>query len=210
MHILRNYYNQSFFILIMSGTTNILELPTEHRQDTNKEIPNQYVPDISSINAGQGQGVSLDETTINQIVNGLQRASATGITQLQSRDIPITTSGISNDPQIQPNYIPSPPQQSDYIKDYQDTSDIINNYNKNKQHHNSVDDMYSELQIPLLLAVLYFLFQLPFLRKILFAYVPILFSKDGNMNINGFLFNSVLFGLTFYVLNKSTELFSRF
>ena len=194
----------------MSGTTNILELPTEHRQDTNKEIPNQYVPDISSINAGQGQGVSLDETTINQIVNGLQRASATGITQLQSRDIPITTSGISNDPQIQPNYIPSPPQQSDYIKDYQETSDIINNYNKNKQHHNSVDDMYSELQIPLLLAVLYFLFQLPFLRKILFAYVPILFSKDGNMNINGFLFNSVLFGITFYVLNKSTELFSRF
>jgi len=204
----------------MSGTTNILELPSEIRENNNiKEIENRN--QMGTINAAQQltqgvgtgtQGINLDENTINQIVNGLQRASIAGATQLQSRDIPITTSSISNDAQVQPNYVPTQPLQenNDYIKDYEETGDIINNYNKKNQNNNSVDDMYNELQTPLLLAVLYFLFQLPFLRKLLFKYLPILFSKDGNMNINGFLFNSLLFGTSYYILHKSTELFSRF
>jgi hypothetical protein len=117
----------------------------------------------------------------------------------------------SIDPQIQPNYIPSPlPQQRDYIRDYEETSEIINDYNKNIKGQNPTDDIYNEFQTPLLLAVLYFLFQLPFFRRILFHYVPILFSKDGNLNINGFLFTSSLFGLIFYLVNKITNHFSIF
>jgi len=199
----------------MSGTTNILELPSEIRENSNvKEIANRQMDTtniIQQMTQGTGtQGINLDETTINQIVNGLQRASIAGATQLQSRDIPITTSNISNDEQVQPNYVPTQPQKNDYIKDYEETDDIINNYNKKNQRNNYVDDFYDELQTPLLLAVLYFLFQLPFLRKLLFKYLPILFSKDGNMNINGFLFNSALFGSSYYFLHKSTQLFSRF
>jgi hypothetical protein len=70
--------------------------------------------------------------------------------------------------------------------------------------------MYNEIQTPLLLAVLYFLFQLPFFKKNLFTYFPILFSVDGNLNINGFLFTSILFGLIFYMLNKITTHFGKF
>jgi hypothetical protein len=87
---------------------------------------------------------------------------------------------------------------------------MINNYNRNAQNANSLDDMYNEIQTPLLLAVLYFLFQLPFFRKNLFTYFPILFSTDGNLNINGFLFTSILFGLLFYMLNKITTHFGKF
>jgi hypothetical protein len=155
-------------------------------------------------------GLSLDQSTISQIVNGLQQASISGATQLPSRDIPMTTSGHSTDPQVQPNYVPQPQTPIDYIKNYEQTSDMINEYNKNTHQQNSLDDMYNEIQTPLLLAVLYFLFQLPFFRKFLFSYFPVLFSNDGNFNINGFLFSSVLFGLLFYTLNKVTNHFGAF
>jgi len=182
----------------MSGTTNILELPTE----------NNNSPKMTFTEPVQQQGVALDENTISQIVSGLQRASVNGATLLPSRDIPITTTNISTDAQVQPNYIP--PAQNDYIKTQEEPDDISHHYNKRMESQNSLDEMYNELQTPLLLMVLYFLFQLRFYRKFLFSFFPILFSKDGNININGLFFNSILFGFAYYVLNKSTELFSRF
>jgi hypothetical protein len=157
--------------------------------------------------------ISLDQTTINQIVNGLQQASVTGATQLPSRDIPMTTSNLTHDMNIQPNFIPPPPQsegQTDYINNYQQTNDIINDYNSSIGRSNSLDDMYNEIQVPILLAVLYFLFQLPFFRKLLFSYFPVLFSKDGNLNINGYIFMSALFGILYYLLNKINTHFGKF
>jgi len=197
----------------MSDTTSILDLPTDpvgggsisnniSIKSSENSIPSQgYVSESS--------GLSLDQTTINQIVNSLQQASLTGVTQLPSRDIPMNTTGHSNDPQIQPNFIP-PQNNVDYIKNYEQTSDMIDSYNRNTQRQNTLDDTYNEIQTPLLLAVLYFLFQLPFVRKFLYSYFPVLFSKDGNLNINGFLFNSILFGLLFYLLNKITLYFGAF
>lgn len=197
----------------MSDSTSILDLPTDPvgggnvsnnitmTASENIAIPNQMQP------AG---GLSLDQTTISQIVNGLQQASLAGATQLPSRDIPMTTTSHSNDAQVQPNYVPQPPANNDYIKNFEQTSVMIDDYNRDARQQNSLDDMYNEIQIPLLLAVLYFLFQLPFFRKFLYHYFPILFSNDGNLNINGFLFSSVLFGLLFYILNKVTNHFSAF
>ena len=156
------------------------------------------------------QNSSLDEKTINQIVNGLQQASATGSTLLQSRDIPMTTTGISNDPYVQPNYVPVQQQHVDYISNSEQASDMIDDYNRSVNQSDSLDDIYNEIQTPLLLAVLYFLFQLPFFQKLLFLYMPFIFSPDGNLNINGFIFKSILFGLLFYILNKSTQTFSKF
>ena len=158
-------------------------------------------------NQGQTPNFSLDQTTISQIVSGLQQAAVSGATQLPSRDIPMNTSGHSNDAQVQPNYVPMHEREADYIKDYEQTSDMIDSYNRNVNRSNSLDEMYNEIQTPLLLAVLYFLFQLPFFRRFLFSYFPVLFSNDGNFNINGFVFSSVLFGLLFYLLNRVTDHF---
>ena len=214
---LRNYYNQSFFVIIMSDSTNILDLPTDPLGGGNisnnislNATENVVIQGQGPNQGQQGQSLSLDQTTISQIVNGLQQASATGITQLPSRDIPMITTGHSNDPYIQPNYVPMPPQKNDYIRNFETTEDMIDNYSRNTQRQNSLDDMYNEIQTPLLLSVIYFLFQLPFFRKFLFTYFPILFSNDGNLNINGFLFMSILFGLLFYTLNKITNHFAAF
>jgi hypothetical protein len=199
-----------------SDSTSILDLPTdpvgggnislsasENVVQKQMQMPqNQGLNRGQMPNQGQTPNFSLDQTTISQIVSGLQQAATAGATQLPSRDIPMNTTGHSNDAQVQPNYVPMHERQSDYIKDYEQTSDMIDNYNRNVNRSNSLDDMYNEIQTPLLLAVLYFLFQLPFFRRFLFSYFPILFSNDGNYNINGFLFSSLLFGLLFHLLNN--------
>ena len=216
----------------MSDSTSILDLPTDPVGGGNMNggvsitasenvVQKQMQQPQSQMQQPQSQmqqsqlqpqnpNFSLDQTTISQIVNGLQQAAISGATQLPSRDIPMSTTGHSNDAQVQPNYVPLAERQMDYIKDYEQTSDMIDNYNKQMNRSNSLDDMYNEIQTPLLLAVLYFLFQLPFFKRFLFGYFPVLFSNDGNFNINGFLFTSVLFGLLFYLLNKVTNHFGAF
>lgn len=198
----------------MSDTTNIMDLPTDpvgggsisnniSLSATEKTISSQQMSQSSP-------SVSLDSTTINQIITGIQQASVTGSTQLSSRDIPMNTSTITNDPQIQPNFVPQPQHHNDYINEYVDNRDMIDNYNKNMRQRDSLDEMYNELQTPLLIAILYFLFQLPFVRKKIFYYMPILFSTDGNLNINGFIVTSILFGFSYYLLNKFTTHFDKF
>lgn len=196
-----------------NNTTSILDLPIDPMAGGN--ISNNIAPvnnmtlnkmDNQNINSNQ---VSLDSTTINQIVNGLQQASAAGATLLPSRDIPQNTNNLTQDPYVQQNYIPNN-QPSDYIKNNEPIENVMSNYNYNKNSTTSLDDVYSDLQIPLLVSVLYFLFQLPFFTKLLFNHLPMLFSKEGNININGYIFKSVLFGSSFYILNKITKQFDKF
>jgi len=208
----------------VNTTTSIMDLPTDPANggSMNNNINLTASEPLSQANNMQNMqnmqnannaSINLDQNTINQIVNGLQQASVTGATQLPSRDIPMTTSNLTHDMSIQPNFIPPLPQtqsQNDYINNYQQTGDIINEYNSNLERSNTLDDMYNEIQVPILLAVLYFLFQLPFFRKFLFSYFPVLFSKDGNLNINGYIFMSSLFGILYYLLNKVNNHFGKF
>lgn len=202
----------------MSDATSILDLPTDPvgggsigGNITMKAQETVQQPMQQPSGQPGSSGMSLDQTTISQIVSGLQQATLAGATQLPSRDIPMNTTGISTDPQVVPNYVPPPPpQHSDYIKNYEQTSDMVNNYNHGKQINSSLDEMYNEIQTPLLLAVLYFLFQLPFFKKFLYTYLPFLFSNDGNYNLNGFLFISVAFGMLFHFLMKTTSYFGAF
>ena len=198
----------------MSDSTSILDLPTDPvgGGSINNNISLSANESITpqQNNTGATGNLSLDQTTINQIVNGLQQASLTGATQLPSRDIPINTNNITTDPHVQPNYVPVTQNRNDYIQDYEQTSDAPYNYNTKYSRQNSLDEMYNEIQMPLLLAVLYFLFQLPFFKNFLYTYFPVLFSNDGNYNINGFLFTSILFSLLFYSFTKITTYFHAF
>lgn len=189
-----------------NDTTNIMDLPTDPTGGgggSNIRINASEAP-------SSGAGINLDQNTINQIVNGLQQASTAGATQLPSRDIPMITSNINADPQVQVNYIPQQATREDYIKGYEEGPDMVSEYNRTASRNDSLDDLYGEIQTPMLLAVMYFLFQLPVFRRQLFKYLPILFSTDGNFNINGYLFSSVLFGLMFYLMNKTTNHFGQF
>ena len=190
----------------MSDTTSIFDLPTDPVGGVgNVNITAQE----TNFNTGQppNSDMSLDQSTINQIVNGLQQATLAGSTQLPSRDIPMSTMGHSADPQVMPNYVPQPTQNQDYIKNYDQNIDLTNSRAKGRD---PLDEMYNEIQIPVLLAVLYFLFQLPFFKKFMYTYIPFLLSNDGNYNINGFLFTSVIFGILFHIILKTTSYFGTF
>lgn len=201
-----------------SDTTSIFDLPTDpiggSNNNNNNNTHNIHMTateSATSLDNNNNKGVTLDQTTINQIVNGLQQATLSGATQLSSRDIPMTPAGLSADPQVMPNYIPpSPPlKHNDYINTFnENTSDIIHAYNAKQKLNTTVDDMYNEIQMPLLISVIYFLFQLPFFRKIMQSYFGFCFSNEGTYNVNGFMFTSVLFGLLFHVLMKAINIFA--
>lgn len=162
----------------------------------------------SSPNQIPSSQLTLDQNTISQIVNGLQQASLAGATQLPSRDIPLHTEQLTNDAQIQPNFIPQPTSR-DYINDLNQEKEIQGYYRAEKTQ-NSLDSLYDELQAPLLLAVLYFLFQLPFFKKTVFKYLPFFCNSDGNYNFNGLIFTCALFGFIYYSLSKTVKNFSKF
>jgi len=190
-----------------SNSTSINDLPTDPAGGGS--IGGGGVSFSANEKVGPASSMSLDQSTIAQIVSGLQQASTTGATQLNSRDIPRTTEAITHDEQIQPNYIP-PTANHDYIKEDEDNEDIVNNYNSRAESDNNLDKIYDEIQTPLLLAILYFLFQLPIFKKYLFRYIPALFSKDGNTNIYGYIFTSGLFGSIYYFLSKVMLNFNTF
>ena len=195
------------------NTTSINDLPTDPTGggsiggNVNLVInENNNMPQMGQQSGTNNSQLSLDQITISQIVNGLQQASLAGATSLPSRDIPLHTEQLTNDAQIQPNYVP-PPQTRDYINE---SDDDINDYYKNEKNQSSLDSLYDELQAPLLLAVLYFLFQLPFFKKNIFKYLPFFCHKDGNYNFNGLVFTCALFGFIYYSLSKTVKHFSKF
>jgi hypothetical protein len=197
------------------NTTSINDLPTDPAGGGSiggnvslviNETNSQQMGQQMGPGATNNSQLSLDQSTISQIVNGLQQASLAGATSLPSRDIPLHTEQLTNDAQIQPNYVP-PPQMRDYINE---SDDDINNYYKNEKNQDSLDSIYDELQAPLLLAVLYFLFQLPFFKKNIFKYLPFFCHTDGNYNFNGLVFTCALFGFIYYSLSKTVKHFSKF
>ena len=184
------------------NTTSINDLPTD--PVAGGSVGGNVSMSISEMNKGTSSSVSLDQTTISQIVNGLQQASIAGATMLPSRDIPQSTQALTHDPHIQANYIP-PPSNKDYIDDDYDNDEMVNNYQNVEKVKNSLDSIYDEIQTPLLLSILYFLFQLPIVRKTLGKYIPLLCSNDGNYNINGLIFTCSLFGFIYFFISKTMQ-----
>jgi hypothetical protein len=184
------------------NATSINDLPTDPSIGGNGNV-NLVIHEQQPQPSSQ---LSLDQNTISQIVNGLQQASITGATSLPSRDIPLRTEQLTRDEQTMPNYIPKP-ELVDYINN---NNDDMNQYINAEKRQSSLDSLYDELQAPLLLAVLYFLFQLPFFKKLVFKYLPFLCHNDGNYNFNGLVFTCGFFGFIYYSLSKTVQKFSKF
>lgn len=150
---------------------------------------------------GNNMPNALEQSVINKLISGIQQASAVGLTGLPSNHIPTDTIGLSMDNQIKPNYIPTS-SNVDYIRNETTNDDIMKHHGRKQNQNDSLDVMYDELQIPILIAIIYFMFQLPIFRKYLFSFLPSLFNKDGNPKLSGYVFNSVLFSIIFYVIKK--------
>lgn len=168
------------------------------------EIPHQtYSPMVVSASQQQQQQQQTQATpdmNVNEFVSGLQRATASGMTALPIRDVPRNTESVISDEQTMPNYVPKAPH--DYIREHhENTQSFLEHHERSTNRGESIDIVYETLQVPILLAILYFTFQLPVMRKYLLMYLPSIFNKDGNHNLSGLLFISILFSCTYYGIN---------
>lgn len=136
----------------------------------------------------------------NELISQIQKAAANGTTALPSRDIPIDPIKVANDSQTQPNYIPPPQVQDNYIKNYETPQQVIEENNKKMIAANLYDTLFNEMKLPIIIALLFFLFQLPAVKKHSKNMFPYLFKDDGNPNLYGYIFNSVMFASMVYVL----------
>lgn len=137
----------------------------------------------------------------NEMINQLQQAIHSGATNLPSRDIPIDPNIVNNDPTTKPNYVPQT-NNTDYIQNNMDINDLINQDNIKNNNESNLELLIKELQIPIIISLLFFIFQMPVLKKYIKNTFTFIVNKDGNLNINGYIFNSLLFGTSFYIITK--------
>ena len=180
------------------GSTSIDDLPVS---------PQTSQPNIQLNMNVKSKGIKEDQTDdINQFINGIQQAGAAGMTTLPVRDIPRQQTHITTDNETRANYIPQGPD--DYIKIHQSNEEIISRNAEREKSSNNVNDIYDELSIPLMIGVLYFVFQMPIVRKKMFKLLPMLFNKDGNPTLSGYIVNSVSFAILCLLMTKGINYMS--
>ena len=126
---------------------------------------------------------------------------------LPSRDIPTRSVAADHvqDEQIRANYIPKPKLTTDFILENSAEFDE-DRWQKHRQESyrsSRLDALLSDTQMPIYIAILFLLFQLPSTQTLFFHYFSFpsfpLFDADGAPNIWGNLVKSVFFGLAYYV-----------
>lgn len=210
-----------------SGITSINDLPTPNQmsnipiqQQSNNIVMNTVEQISQSTSQMPGQMPTYQppppmETRVqnneqqtppnyHEMIGQLQQAIQTGATSLPSKHVPIDPSKVTTDPNIQANFIPNS-NNTNYIQNDMLVKDLINEdtlYNKSQK---SYEFLFNEFKMPLLIGLLFFIFQIPVFKKKMRNIFPILVSKDGNNNIYGYVFNSLLFVIAYYILNKLIE-----
>ena len=182
-----------------AGTTSIDDLPTKDEANITLETSSSPVqPTQTNMNTGSPQqpNIQLSNSDISKIVEGIQMASANNMTALPSRDIPQNQSNITNDPQVQPNHVPK--QEGGFVEEFDNThARLYQEQMQQKKNAEQLDSFYDKLQIPIMISLIFFIFQLPFLNKLLFRYVPSLFLKEKQLSIGGYVCKTLLFGGAF-------------
>ncbi len=191
----------------MADTTSLSDLPTDPMAGggseqnivlQTSEKSTNYDPNTAAPTAGSEIS---EQKMMNEVVTGIQQANASGALELPSRDIPTNTVHFA-DEAVQPNYVPQK-EQEDYIQNTDTEQEILARRMKNRNSRDSLEVLYDEFQIPIIIGLLYFIFQLPVVRSKLTTLIPALFNKDGNPNLSGYIFNSVFFAVLYYVISKS-------
>jgi hypothetical protein len=173
-------------------------------QAPNLSMPTENVVLATSDAAPPALPPNNNSSDYQQMLTHLQQAGTMGMTSLPSRDIPQQTTGFTQDQQMRPNFIPDVSQQAvpDYIRMQEMQMQRMAPVVAAAVNQRRQDEWYDELQVPILLAVLYFIFQLPSVHKYLFSMLPALFDAHGHPNLMGYVVNSIAFAGLYYVLTK--------
>jgi hypothetical protein len=192
----------------MSDTTSIDDLPLSS-QTPSSGFGNNGAPLIYSPNIGvEQQGPAhVPGNVMNEVMKGVQRASANGMTMMPTRDIPMNPNSFTHDDQARPNYVPQPKFDEDgsgvdYIKDYTSMESIVRANARESNQLDTLEAIYYDIQMPILVGVMYFIFQMPIFRAQLLHFLPSLFGEDGNFKMIGLTATSAMFAGIFFVIMK--------
>jgi len=111
--------------------------------------------------------------------------------KLPERDIPRETLPHVADPQTTVNYVPRVPEYLPPAPAPPAPSLIIR--------------YVDEFRVPIVLSLLYYIFQMAFVQDALHKFIPALFKADGNLSSVGIVVKSGLFGSAFYGLTLLME-----
>lgn len=181
----------------ISDKNPIIELP----QDANVHMPQKNTPQFRPPISNQ-----MSETDIAQL-NAMQQQ------RLPSRDIQHDTTSYSQDEAVQPNYIPKPRDLDDYVREHEKTTEKnLREYEDKKRRRNTIDSIITDFQTPIFIAVMYFIFQMPIVNKLIFKRFSFLsiHNDDGNFNFYGLLLKSLSFGAIYYAMVQFTTFISEF
>ena len=200
----------------MSDTTSIDDLPLSSQTPGNNHYqhtggggaPLIYSPNVGSIDPMMSHGPpQIPGNVMNEVMQGVQRASANGMTMIPTRDIPMNPNSFTHDDQARPNYVPDPrsvhfQDGADYIKDHTSMESIVRANARQSNQLDTIEAIYYDIQMPILVGVMYFIFQMPVFRAQLLHFLPSLFGEDGNFKIMGLTATSAMFAGTFFVIMK--------
>lgn len=126
---------------------------------------------------------------------------------MPNRGIPQDTTAFQNDEYMIPNHVPNTKLTNDYLRDYETRLEKMSEeHQKQKHREDLVVSTYDEFQTPILIGVMFFLFQLPIINMLIFKYLGFLkiHNEDGNMNLYGLMLKSMMFGLFYFGFIKVT------
>ena len=109
---------------------------------------------------------------------------------------------------VQTNHIPLPKVQNDFVREHHDlTEKNLREYEERKYRENKLDSILNDIQMPIFIGLLFFLFQTPVVNTLLFKKFSFLtiYNDDGNFNFYGLLLKSMLFGGFYMFFSKSID-----
>ena len=178
-------------------TTNISDLPT------NNTLNNENITMTQTermVNQPEVNSIQTQENNVANINSVLERARENGSLSLPSRDIPMDQTTITNDNEAHPDFIPNK-DDKDYVKEMMTIEELQEKRRKERNKEDSLEEIYEQLQTPIFIGILFFIFQLPITNKYFHKYFSIGFRSDGQMNLQGYLGKSLLFAFIYYSLN---------
>ena len=89
----------------------------------------------------------------------------------------------------------------DYIEEIMTVEELQEKRRRERNKDDSLEELYKELQVPIFIGILFFIFHLPITNKYFHKFFTFGFRSDGQMNLQGYLVKSFLFASIYYILN---------
>jgi hypothetical protein len=192
-------------------STNIDDLPMNNQENNvaqNVQLKiDEKTTEYKPLNDNKGPNIP-DQNMMNEIMNQTNNIASGGNLDIPIRDVPINDGVRQTDEQINNEFMMNE-NHPDYIDSWENNQQIIYDQHKSDNQRDSLEVIYSEFQLPILIMLLYFFFHLPVVNKWFHKNMNFLYMKDGNMNFQGYIFKSIIFALLFYVIHRNILFLSK-